>query len=45
MISSQAYGRSSDWWSFGVLAFDMMAGRPPFKDENKHEVSVVSVFQ
>ncbi|XP_014482100.1 PREDICTED: cAMP-dependent protein kinase catalytic subunit beta-like [Dinoponera quadriceps] len=30
IILSKGYGRSVDWWSFGVLIFEMNAGYPPF---------------
>ncbi|TYZ68897.1 hypothetical protein PybrP1_010966 [[Pythium] brassicae (nom. inval.)] len=29
------YDRSCDWWSLGILIFEMFVGRTPFKDENK----------
>lgn len=30
LILSRGYGFSVDWWSFGVLLFEMNAGYPPF---------------
>lgn len=30
IILSKGYGMSVDWWSFGVLVFEMSAGHPPF---------------
>lgn len=30
LILSKGYGFSIDWWSFGVLLFEMNAGFPPF---------------
>lgn len=30
LILSRGYGFSVDWWSFGVLMFEMNAGYPPF---------------
>ncbi|XP_015585714.1 cAMP-dependent protein kinase catalytic subunit alpha [Cephus cinctus] len=30
VILSKGYGKSVDWWSFGVLIFEMNAGFPPF---------------
>ena len=30
IVLSKGYGRSCDWWSFGILIFEMTAGYPPF---------------
>lgn len=30
IILSKGYGKAVDWWSFGVLIYEMMAGFPPF---------------
>ncbi|KAF6206950.1 hypothetical protein GE061_018186 [Apolygus lucorum] len=30
VILSKGYGRSVDWWSFGVLVYEMVAGFAPF---------------
>lgn len=30
IILSKGYGKAIDWWSFGVLIFEMNAGYPPF---------------
>jgi len=29
-VLSQGYSHSVDWWSFGVLIYEMAAGFPPF---------------
>ena len=38
VIKKEFYGPAADWWSFGVLVYDMLAGHPPFKAEDKHAV-------
>ena len=38
VIRKEPYGPSADWWSFGVLAYDMMVGQPPFKGNDKQEL-------
>jgi serine/threonine protein kinase len=30
VVSGESYGKSVDWWSFGILLYEMMVGCPPF---------------
>jgi protein kinase X len=34
IIQSKGHGKSVDWWALGVLIYEMLAGYPPFYDEN-----------
>lgn len=34
IIQSKGHNYSVDWWALGVLIFEMLAGYPPFYDEN-----------
>ncbi|KZP31491.1 AGC/Akt protein kinase [Athelia psychrophila] len=34
ILNGQGYNKTIDWWTLGVLLYEMMAGLPPFYDEN-----------
>lgn len=34
----QPYGKSVDFWAYGVLIFEMLAGQPPFDGEDEEEL-------
>lgn len=34
VVASKGYNKSVDWWSLGILTFEMLAGHPPFYDAN-----------
>jgi len=33
MIKKEGYGKSVDWWAIGILVHEMLAGYPPFFDD------------
>eukprot|EP01039_Chlorochromonas_danica_P011443 gene11443-12795_t len=35
LLRGQKYGAAVDWWSFGILLFEMIYGRTPFFDKNR----------
>lgn len=37
-ILGQAYGNSVDWWSMGVILYELVAGWPPFAGETVAEI-------
>lgn len=34
IIQSKGHGKAVDWWAIGILIYEMLAGYPPFYDEN-----------
>ena len=34
IIEQKGHGKAADWWAFGVLAYEMLVGYPPFFDDN-----------
>jgi serine/threonine protein kinase len=34
VLTGQGYGKAVDWWSLGILFFEMTTGLPPFYSEN-----------
>jgi serine/threonine protein kinase len=37
------YGLAVDWWSMGVLAFEMLVGRVPFAATNRNELYALTI--
>ena len=35
IICMKGYGKTSDWWTFGTLLYEMMVGIPPFYNQNQ----------
>jgi serine/threonine protein kinase len=35
VIRGESYDYGADWWSLGVLMYDMLSGHPPFRHKNQ----------
>jgi serum/glucocorticoid-regulated kinase 2 len=38
MINGSGYDHGVDWWSLGILLYEMLVGIPPFYQKNRHKM-------
>jgi len=38
VLTEQGHGKAVDWWSLGILIYEMLVGLPPFYSKNKKEM-------
>lgn len=38
LLFGRGYTKTVDWWTLGVLLYEMLTGLPPFYDENTNEM-------
>jgi serine/threonine protein kinase len=38
MLKSEGHNHTVDWWTLGILLYEMLVGIPPFFHKNKHRM-------
>lgn len=38
IIQSKGHGKPADWWALGILIYEMLAGFPPYFDDNPYGI-------
>jgi len=38
LLHHSSYGKAADWWSFGILVYEMIVGRTPFYSKNRTQM-------
>jgi protein-serine/threonine kinase len=45
LLKGEKYGFSFDWWTYGVLLYEMLFGKPPFSDRNTNSLYRKIIFE
>jgi serine/threonine protein kinase len=37
VVMKEGHNKAADWWSYGVLLYEMLCGQPPFRGDSVQE--------
>jgi serine/threonine protein kinase len=43
IITGIGHGKAVDWWSVGILFFEMLNGKPPFSSQNRNQLYINTI--